>query len=139
MMRSGKYSNQRRGNTGNKPRSYRKHSANAVVRFIFGVSAVLIIIGCSFGFGSFFSSAHGSAEEEPVEYKYYKSIEIQEGDTLWSIAERYMGSEYESVYDYMDELAEVNHIKASELDNLRKGDYLMITYYEQDYKDSNKN
>ena len=35
---------------------------------------------------------------------YYKSIEIQGGDTLWDIAKEYMSNDYASVYDYIEEL-----------------------------------
>lgn len=101
---------------------------SAFRRFLTGVLAVLLVMTCSFGFGSFFSSAHGSPEEEPVDYKYYKSIQISDGDSLWSIAERYMGSEYDSVADYIDELVEMNHISAAELDSLQEGDYLVVAY-----------
>ena len=32
----------------------------------------------SIGFGAVFASAHGTSKEEPVSYKYYKSIEIKD-------------------------------------------------------------
>lgn len=133
--------NYRRKNAGTKQsmrtskKIHRKKGTGMMLRFFTGVFAVLLIIGCSCGFGSFFSSAHGNSEEEPVEYKYYKSVEIREGDSLWSIAKEYMGSEYESVYEYMDELADINHIEAYEMDELREGDYLTIAYYDSDYRE----
>jgi hypothetical protein len=36
-----------------------------------------------------FTNAHGNASEDPVVGKYYKSIQIQKGDTLQSLADTY--------------------------------------------------
>ena len=61
------------------------------------MSAVITLIlfcGC-FLFGSFLSFAQNSRTEEPVQFKCYKSIVIQEGDSLWSLAERHIDSESE--------------------------------------------
>ena len=99
-------------------------------RFLTGIFAVAVVLTFSFGFGSFFSSAHGNSVEEPVYYKYYKSIQIHRGDSLWSIAEKYMGTKYDSVNDYVDELIDLNHIEASKLNSLQEGDYLVIPYYD---------
>jgi len=53
---------------------------------------------------------------------------IEKGDSLWSIAQQYMGSE-DSVYEYMDELAEANHLSMKDRNNLQEGDYLVVSYY----------
>lgn len=103
-------------------------------RLVGGIFAVVLILVCSFRFGSFFSSAHGNTQEEPVDYKYYKSVEIAKGDSLWSIAETYMTDSYESVNDYIDELASINNLNADNLDNIQEGDYIMVAYYDTEYK-----
>ena len=46
---------------------------------------ILILIICV-SFGAFFVSAHEKAGADDIVYKYYKSIEIHPGDTLWYIA-----------------------------------------------------
>ena len=112
----------------------KRHPFDPIKRFCSGVCAVLLIMACSFGFGSFFSSAHGNAQEQPVDYKYYKSVEIQKGDSLWSIAEQYMGTEYDSVYDYIEELTTVNKMDQYSLDHLQEGDFLTVAYYDTQYK-----
>ncbi len=86
---------------------------------------LVILIGCIV-FGSIFSSAHVS--EADTERKYYKSIEIQKGDTLWDIAEEYVSDiYYESKQDYVDELKEVNGLQS---DMIHEGQYLIVVYYE---------
>ncbi|XCP83766.1 hypothetical protein ABXS75_11830 [Roseburia hominis] len=109
-----------------KSSAHRKKYIRPFRRFLTGVAAVLLIMICSFGFGSFFSGAHVNAQEEPAEYKYYKSVRIEEGDTFWSLAEEYMNSSCDSIYDYMDELAEINNLSISEAEHLTPGDYMLV-------------
>lgn len=113
----------------------RRKSVKMKTGSMFGcMAAIILILVCSFGFGSFFSSAHGNAQEDPVDYKYYKSIKIQKGDSIWNIAKSYMSTEYDSVYDYIDELASINNMDADRLDEIQEGDYLMVAYYDPQYK-----
>ena len=113
----------------------KKRKMNFIGRFVTGMAAMLLVMGLSFGFGSFFSSAHDNNREAvvsagvPSGEKYYKSVQIEKGDSLWSIAHRYMGTGYDSVYEYMDELADANHLKLSDLNHLQEGDYLVVAYY----------
>ena len=58
-------------------------------KMILLLTTVLLITIGSIVFGSIFSSAQSSAEESGIQYKYYKSIEIKKGDSLWSIANEY--------------------------------------------------
>lgn len=55
----------------------------------------------------------------------YQSIQIQPGDSLWSIADTYMQDPYEDIRDYMQTIKEINCMKD---DQLRSGDYLIIPY-----------
>ena len=71
----------------------------------------------------FFNNAH--AETSSDYEKVYVSIEIKEGDTLSSYAEKYALSP--SQYDeYIDELYYINNLKN---DRLYSGSYLLIPVY----------
>ena len=59
--------------------------------------------------------------------KYYKSIEITDGDTLWSIAKENMSEEYDSVYAYIEEVMEMNNLES---DQIHSGQYLTVAYYD---------
>lgn len=75
-----------------------------------------------------FTSAHGNSMEEPVIGKYYKSIQIQEEDTLRSIAKTYAkDSDKKTIAAYIKEVKELNGIWMNELS---AGDYLLIIYYD---------
>ena len=46
-------------------------------------------------------------------------------------AQRYRRTE-DSIYEYMDELAEANHLSLKDRNNLQEGDYLVVSYYGDD-------
>ena len=99
------------------------------------IVTVILVLVLGFNFGTLLSSAHNSSDEEPVNYKYYKSIQIEKGESFWSIAEEYMNSdEYDSIYDYMEELMEVNQLNTTQIDHLQEGDYLTVIYYDSELK-----
>lgn len=59
-------------------------------------------------------------------YKYYTSIQIKSGDTLWDIAGRYMTNEYRDRNEYMKEVRSINHISG---DEIHAGQFLVVPYY----------
>ena len=66
-------------------------------RTFLAVFAAVIVAGLSVFAGTGFVDAHDT--KEVVMCKYYKSIEIEEGDSLWSIAKDNMSEDYSSVYE----------------------------------------
>lgn len=80
----------------------------------------ILFIGCVF--------AQAQTPEQNINdrTKCYKSIEIQPGDTLWSIAEEYMTEEYPSVNAYVKEVKEINGFNGN---TIYEGCYLMVPYY----------
>ena len=62
----------------------------------------------------------------PARTKYYTSIEVAYGDTLWEIAGRYRSEEYATVEEYMREVMEMNHLTDGQI---RAGSHLMVAYY----------
>lgn len=92
------------------------------------IIAMLAIGALSFSFGSFFSSAHDSESADAV--RCYKSIEVEYGDTLWSIAEEYMDSHYDSVQEYIEELSQINHLENRNLNDIQEGAFITVVYYE---------
>lgn len=72
---------------------------------------------------------HSQAEEQKSSpyNKYYTSIQIQEGDSLWSIAERYRIHSGRTVLEYIQDLREMNSLSE---DTIHTGNYLTIYYYD---------
>lgn len=77
-----------------------------------------------------FGTIRAQAAPAETSYKYYTSIQVQSGDTLWGIADTYMTGEYENISAYIDEVCRINHISA---DEIHAGQYLTIPYYSEEY------
>lgn len=84
-----------------------------------------------FLFGSFLSLAQNTRAEEPVMFKRYKSIVIQPGDSLWSLAEDYADSESRSkIKSYIRELKEINQLDS---EKIQTGEHLIVSYYTTEF------
>ena len=89
--------------------------------FLLAAVMLLSVLGIRF-FGTTAQADESNCKRE----RYYTSILIEFGDTLWSIAEKYTDPEYESVQDYVNELKFMNNLTTSDI---YTGQYLTIAYY----------
>ena len=90
------------------------------IMFLTILATVLVITNCLKANQVKASSVH----EENI---YYKTIQVEEGDTLWTLADQYMGSNSFDRQEYIDEVKEMNHLTS---DTIESGAYLMIPYVE---------
>lgn len=90
------------------------------------VTATLFIIAAILIFSSISGFASTKASDNTSAYKYYTSIAVEKGDTLWSIASKYMTGEYSDVDDYINEVKYLNHLDSN---GIYAGEYLTIPYY----------
>lgn len=67
-----------------------------------------------------------TAKREGYRVKEVASIQIQKGDTLWSIASRHMSDEYDDLNEYIDEIKMSNGLSS---DNIQAGNYIIVPYY----------
>lgn len=63
-------------------------------------------------------------------YKYYTTIQVQKGDTLWKIAKTYITDDYTDLNAYINEVREINQLTN---DQIRYGQYITIPYYSDEY------
>lgn len=77
------------------------------------------------------SDTASAGTQESVQHKYFTSIEIKEGTSLWEIAQEYQTEEYDSTEDYIREVKKINHMKS---DVIYEGSYLCIPYYSSENK-----
>ncbi len=87
------------------------------------VFTILLIALLSMTYKTFVSEAKDSAS---IAYKYYTSIEIAYGETLWDIAEDYAGDEYDSLDKYIEEVKTINHLSD---DTICAGAHLIVPYF----------
>lgn len=93
------------------------------------VTALVLIAGFSILFCSFGSRAQSS--DKAVSYKYYKSIAVGAGDTLWDYAQRYADENYYDTYDsYISEVKDINHLKD---DNIIYGQHIILPYFSNEF------
>ena len=96
-------------------------------QLLLAAAAFLLIAGLSVIVGNGFVRAEDSVQGASFQKKYYKSIELESGDTLWAIAEEYRGDKYDSIYSYIDEVMEINSLESTEI---HAGQYLTVPYYD---------
>lgn len=84
-----------------------------------------VLLGSSIAGSGQISAASGKS------YKYYTSIGIEQGDTLWDIAKEYITPEYADLQEYIDEIKELNNLGD---DEIHSGQYLMIPYFAEELK-----
>lgn len=89
-----------------------------IMTAVFLITAIII--------GSSISGFARVRRQEKNSCKYYSSIMIEKGDTLWSIASENMTSEYGRVEDYIEEIRSLNHLYS---DGIYAGEYLTIPRY----------
>lgn len=89
--------------------------------FLFAVS--VMILSCLLGR----TLVTASGEERESGYnRYYTNVEIRQGDTLWSIAERYRANSGMEIRQYVSELKEINGLVS---DSIEAGDSITVVYY----------
>ena len=99
-------------------------------RMILLLAALFVITVGSIVCGSIFSSAKNPATDIP-QYKYYKSITIEQGDSLWSIAQEYCTDAYEDTQEYIDELKQLNGLHS---ETIHEGQHLVVAYYDTEIR-----
>lgn len=67
-----------------------------------------------------------TAKREGYRVKQVTSIQIQKGDTLWSIASNHMSDEYNDLNDYIAEIMVSNGLSS---DKIQAGNYIIVPYY----------
>lgn len=105
--------------------AYLKEYVLSNYRILAGLAAVLV-------FAAFLiiSSVQAEGSSTP-KHKYYKSVQISSGDTLWGIAADYMTEEYSSVDDYIREVKYINGIQNDQITN---GSSIVVPYYSEEQR-----
>lgn len=88
------------------------------------ILAVAVLISANM-FGHSLMNAMADTPEEPAMSRCYKSITIEEGDSLWEIAREYSDGTKLSVKEYVKELKQMNGLKE---DTIHAGNHLTVMY-----------
>lgn len=86
-----------------------------------------MMISFYFGFfGNQLMNVHAEDNYMPEKTRYFTSIQIQQGETLWEIASRFSTGSDLTVQSYMDELIKMNNLQN---DTIYAGQYLTVVYF----------
>lgn len=77
-------------------------------------------------FTVFLATKNVTAKRENDRVKQVASIQVQRGDTLWSIASSYVSDEYNDLNDYISEIMVSNGLSS---DTIHAGSYIIVPYY----------
>ena len=102
-------------------RRYRLHAAFSAVFF---AGFLLAVAFCSLVFSA--TKTNAGSPDTGGYTKMYKSIMIEQGDSLWDIADQYMSVGYDNKADYIEEILEMNGLNST---TIHCGEYLCIPYY----------
>lgn len=108
--------------------SLNRHQIQILRKLYLAVISIILLMAVSMSSVSLISisTQAGEIKSKPA-HKYYKSIEITKGDTLWSIAKDNIDTHYyKNVNEYINEIKTMNSIKS---DHIVSGSYIIIPYY----------
>lgn len=110
----------------------KRHAQIIRRRVVFCMFTCILILFLAFT--GFHMNAKATEYSSKDDIKYYRSIQITPGDSLWSIAEMYMDEHYETVSDYVKDIAATNDISPRTI--LKSGEFLIIPYYPQSMEET---
>ncbi len=95
------------------------------------IMTIVLITGLSvFGFGMN-AKAQSTEAAADIQYKYYKSVMVESGDTIWNYAEVYADKDYYDSYEsYINEVVQINALTD---DEITSGQYLILPYYSSEF------
>lgn len=87
-------------------------------------AAFCMVLVCTISYNSISSNANNG-------FKYYTSIIVEAGESLWDIADGYMDGHYDSRDSYIAEVRSINHL--DENGTIIAGQTLIVPYYSPEY------
>lgn len=103
-------------------RELRRRLALSVVTFC-------LILACAVSYHSIKSAATSGND---MNFKYYTSITVQNGENLWSIADNYIDySQYKNKSAYISEVVSINQL--DDASDITSGQRLTVPYYSSEF------
>lgn len=96
------------------------------------IAATACVLGIAIAFGTGLFVKNVNAQDNDILHKYYTSIIVEPGDSLWSIAEEHYVLGYDEPSDYIKEVMHINHLKDE--NEIISGSTLVIPYYSEEIK-----
>lgn len=114
---------ERRGMKHGRSRRAARVYRRAACMFLILMTAAFLTCFCHIG--NIRSMAQSSVNGHPAT-RYYTCIQLEPGDTLWSLAERYRDGSDMTAREYVNELRRINNIAGTKV---HAGHMLTVCYY----------
>lgn len=93
------------------------------------IAAIILVIVCVVSYHSLITDAKSNDE---VSLKYYTGVIVKSGDSLWSIADKYIDyNQYKNKAVYIEEVCSINGL--SDESDIRAGQRLVVPYYSSEF------
>ena len=104
----------------------RKERIHRIQRLTFALIATMILtVVCTLAYSSLKTNANKG-------FKYYTSVCVENGDTLWELSDRYIDYDYyENKESYLLEVRMMNRLND---DTIYAGQTIVLPYYSSEYK-----
>jgi len=102
----------------------KRRAARRMRRYL--IALLMVAAFCSGFFGHTLLSAHAEEETKPVLNRYYTSIQLKRGDSLWDIAHTYAKGSGYTIREYVEELKRMNGLSGEEI---HSGEFLTVMYF----------
>ncbi|MBP3603680.1 MAG: LysM peptidoglycan-binding domain-containing protein [Lachnospiraceae bacterium] len=104
----------------------RRQLKNNIMKFVLTLMLISCLSVCFFSF-----KTKAQSNDAEISYKYYKSISVNTGDTLWDYAAQYADEAfYDSYESYINEVININALSD---DSIISGQSIIIPYYSKDF------
>lgn len=104
----------------------RRQKTEIPFEFIGRVAALVLFMVALFLVVLFVLPERKAAAGDSVSTYGITSVQIEEGDSLWSLASEYYSEEFISIANYIEEIKRMNNLSS---DTLYAGNYILIPYY----------
>ena len=98
---------------------------------LFIILSVIFIVSLAILLGNGIKALANSASETYPPQKYYTSLYIEPGDSLWTIAETYSAGSEMTIEEYVDDVIAINRLESTEI---HYGSYLIVPYFSSEMK-----
>ena len=104
----------------------KKNQGNKQVIRFFTALVIIVLTVCVILFSNKkITNANENSESVKLN-KYYKTITIESGDSLWSIAKEYKTGSHKTTKEYLKELKSMNNLTS---DQIISGQKLLVAYF----------
>lgn len=112
----------------NKGKRNSRSRRNRQLAFYKGIAVSVAAFVCIMVFVALFTNSWNVEASNGIEReKQYVSVEIEDGDTVWSVAEAYKTDDYNSTKDLVEEILEMNGLHENTV--LKPGNKILVPNY----------